>query len=83
MVNAGIMSGRTKQISDDLSCGHTLNLAAYDTVKQPKIMKDCLDTTFEISKLVGFSPKHDNKLEKLKQELAPLAFPQAYSFVSH
>ena len=48
------------------------NLAAYDIVKQSKIMKDSLDTTFEISKLLGDSPKHDSRFEKLKQELAPM-----------
>ena len=34
-------------------------------------MRDGLDTTFEISKLLEFSPKHDSRFEKLKQELAP------------
>ena len=34
-----------------LISGHTLNLAAHDIVKQSKIMRDGLDTTFEISKL--------------------------------
>ena len=51
------------------------NLAVYDRLKQSEIMKDSLDTTFEIPKLVEFSPKHDSKFEKLKQELAPHAFP--------
>ena len=35
-------------------------------------MKDSLDTTFGISKLVEFSPKHDSRFEKLKQEFAPM-----------
>ena len=56
-------------------CGHTLNLAAYDIVKQSKIMKNCLDTTIDISKLVEFSQKHDSRFEKLKQELAPMHSP--------
>ena len=34
-------------------------------------MRDALDTTFEISKLVKYSPKRDDRFEKLKQELAP------------
>ena len=34
-------------------------------------MRDALDTTFEISKLVKYSPKRDNLFEKLKQELTP------------
>ena len=40
-------------------------------MKQSKIMRDALDTTYEMSKLVKFSPKRDSLLEKLKQELAP------------
>ena len=38
-------------------------------------MKDSLDTTFGISELVKFSPKHDSRYEKLKQELAPMYSP--------
>ena len=38
-------------------------------------MNDSLDTTFEISKLVEFSPKHDSTFEKLKQELVPMHSP--------
>ena len=55
LVNAGAKSERTKQISN------TLNLAACDIVKHSKILGDDLDTTFEISKLVKFSPKHDSR----------------------
>ena len=60
-----------------ISCGHTLNLAVSDIAKKSKIMRDGLDTIFEISKLVEFSPKHDSRFEKLKQELAPHVFPRA------
>ena len=49
-----------------LISGHTLNLAAYDIVKRCKIMRASLDTTFEISKPVEFSPKHDSRVEKMK-----------------
>ena len=55
--------------------GLTLNLAAYDIIKQSEIIKDSLDTTFEILKLVEFSPKQDSRFEKLKQELAPMYSP--------
>ena len=34
--------------------GHALNLAAADTVKQCKIMKDAPETTTEILKLINF-----------------------------
>ena len=37
--------------------GHALNLAASDVVMQCGHMKDELDTVYEITKLVKFSPK--------------------------
>ena len=46
-------------------------------------MRDGLDTTFENSKLVEFSPKHDSRFEKRKQELAPMHSLVLKSFVSH
>ena len=39
------------------------------------IIRDGLDNTFEISKLMEFSPKHGGRFEKLKQEFAPLHSP--------
>ena len=51
--------------------GHALNLSVGDTVKQCKLMKDSLDTAFEVSKLVKFSPKRDVQLDKLKADLTP------------
>lgn len=49
--------------------GHALNVAGGDTVKQCKLMNCTIETTFEASKLVKFSPKRD--FEKLKSDLAP------------
>jgi len=37
--------------------GHALNLGVSDTIKQSPAMKDCLDTCFELVKLIKFSPK--------------------------
>ena len=37
--------------------GHSLNLAASDAIKSSKMMKDALETTHEITKLIKFSPK--------------------------
>ena len=51
--------------------GHALNLAASNTVKQNKILRDTLDTAFEISKLLRFPPRHDAQFTKLKDEIAP------------
>ena len=37
--------------------GHSLNLAAADAVKRSALMKSALDTTYEITKLVKYSPR--------------------------
>ena len=75
---SGAKSGVAKQISAKepravyTHCyGHALNLAVGDTIKQIKLLRDSMDTTFEMSKLVKYSPKRDTLFEKLKQELAP------------
>ena len=39
-------------------------------LKNCKVTKDALDSTFEVSKLVKFSPKQSAQLEKLRNELA-------------
>ena len=57
-----------KRLADEESCavytccyGHTLNLAASDTLRQLKLLKDALDTTSEVSRLIKFSPKGNRK----------------------
>ena len=37
--------------------GHALNLSIGDTIKHSPAMKDCLETCFEVVKLIKFSPK--------------------------
>ena len=37
--------------------GHALNLAAGDAIKRNKILRDALDTTLEVSKLLKYSPR--------------------------
>ena len=39
--------------------GHALNLAASDTVKMNRILRDTLDTALEILKLLKYSPRQD------------------------
>lgn len=51
--------------------GHSLSLAMCDTMKLCKGARDALDITFEISKLLKYSPKRHAMFEKLKKELAP------------
>ena len=48
--------------------GHALNLAASDAVMQCGHMKDSLDTVYEITKLVKFSPKREAQLRKIKAD---------------
>ena len=49
--------------------GHALYSAAADTLKQSKLMKDTLDTTREITKLIKYSPRRDGIFQKLKETL--------------
>ena len=52
--------------------GHSLNLAAGDTIKKSTVMKKALDITLEMSKLIKFiSPKRDSLFQNLKEELQP------------
>ncbi len=50
--------------------GHALSLACSDSIKQCKLMKDSLDTTHEITKLIKKSPRRDAIFGRLKEELA-------------
>lgn len=74
----GAKKGVASQISSDeprsifIHCyGHTLNLAVGDTMKNNRILRDTLETTFEISKLIKFSPRRDAIFQKIKEEIAP------------
>lgn len=74
----GVRNGVAAQISSEESrsifihCyGHALNLAAGETIKSNKILRDTLDTTFEISKLIKYSPRRDAVFHKLKADMAP------------
>ena len=48
--------------------GHALNLAVGDSMKQSKVCKDALDTAFEISKLIRYSPKRNAAFDRIKVE---------------
>lgn len=74
---AGSRSGVAKLVSEEEAraiythCyGHALNLACADTIKRCKIMKDSLDITHEITKLIKKSPARDRCFEKIKSEKA-------------
>ncbi|XP_065891716.1 zinc finger MYM-type protein 1-like [Dysidea avara] len=48
--------------------GHALNLAVGDTIKKCVMLRDCLDTCYELVKLIKWSPKRDTMLKRLKEE---------------
>ena len=73
----GAKSGVATQIKNNESRAilahcymHALQLAVGDTVKGIKISGNTLDTTYEISKLLKFSPKRDALFDKLKTTIA-------------
>jgi len=75
---SGIRSDVATQISSEESralythCyGHSLDLAACDTIKRSKVVKDALDITHEVSKLLKYSPRRDSMFEKIKAEVSP------------
>ena len=51
--------------------GHALNLACQDMIRDVKHVKDALDVTFQLSKLLKYSAKRTAEYQCLKQELAP------------
>lgn len=70
---SGEKSGVAKRIKDDeprclySHCyGHALSLACADSIKNNKLMKDALEITHEITKLIKKSPKRDAHLTKIK-----------------
>ena len=50
--------------------GHALNLAAGDTLKKCKLLKDALETTHKITKLIKHSPCREGIFQKIKEELS-------------
>ena len=54
--------------------GHALNLSACDTLKQCQVMRDALETTHEITKLIKYSPRREAIFQKVKESL-PLESP--------
>lgn len=73
---SGTRSGVAKRIYDEepralfTHCyGHALNLAIADAVKSCKFMRNALDSSYEIIKLVKKSPQSDAMLQNLKQKM--------------
>ena len=75
-VMSGTRSGLAKRIADAepravfTHCyGHALNLACSDAVKNCQIMKNSLDTCYEIIKLVKKSPRREAIFQNLKKHI--------------
>ena len=73
---SGTKTGVAKRITNEepraiyTHCyGHSLSLAVCDTVKGSELMKDALDTTHEITKLIKSSPQRDAIFHKHKAEI--------------
>ena len=49
-------------------CSHALNVAVGRTIKASTVCCDALDTAFEISKLIKFSPKRNAAFDRIKSE---------------
>ena len=47
---------------------HSVNLACGDQIKNSTVVSNSLDTSYEITKLVKFSPKPDSRLRKIHEE---------------
>lgn len=75
---AGIRPRMAKQFLDEeprvvyTHCyGHALNLACDNAIKQCGLIKDALDITHELIKLLKNSPRRDACFETFKTEIAP------------
>ena len=75
-VMAGKCDGLDKMITDDEPravyihcCGHALNVACSDAVKNSQTIKNSLDTAYEIVKLVKKSPWREAIFQHLKQSI--------------
>ena len=49
--------------------GHSLSLSVKDTTKNCKLLSDTMDTAKEIVSLIKFSPKRENLLGEIKENL--------------
>ena len=58
--------------------GHALNLATADVLRNVKCLKNTLDTTLEVSKLLKYSPRRGNLFERLK-----VKFSQKHQALEH
>ena len=55
--------------------GHSLNLAACDTIKHSELMRNALDTTHEITKLIKYSPRREAIFQQLRERCDATSSP--------
>ena len=74
----GLPNGVAKQTQDAepraiyTHCyGYSLSLVACHTVQKCKTMKSALETTYEITKLVKYSPSGGQLFDEFKDDIAP------------
>ena len=48
--------------------GHALNLAVNDMIKEDRLLKNTMDTTSELSKLITKLPKREGMLQKIRND---------------
>ncbi len=58
-----------RNITDPSVRLEALNLAAGDTIKKSEVMKDALETTHEITKLIKYSPRREAIFKAHKEDL--------------
>ena len=49
--------------------GHALNLACGDAIKKCEVMRNALDTSYELIKLIKKSPRRDATFQKIREQL--------------
>lgn len=66
---AAVLQGEEPRAVYTHCYGHALSLACSGAVKNCRIMKEALETSHELIKLVKKSPRRDSLLQKLKEQM--------------
>ena len=70
-IRSGVASSEESRALFTHCYGHSLDLAACDTIKNSKVVKNALDVTYEICKLLKYSPCRDSMFDKIKEDVCP------------
>ncbi len=66
---------RIRELEPRAFYGNALNLAACDTLKKSRVMKDAIELTHEITKLIKYSLRRENIFQKVKDNLPSSVCP--------